>query len=354
MNEENFGLENYDYPNKNISREIIKKYFLKLKERGIIDNFKNLKVLMLSSWEGLDLQHIFFPLGFDPKNIIIVEIDKKVYEKMKQNPLFKNITIINQDIYKYKPKQKFDVFYLDFKGRQKIKDFTLLQDLIQINSHSKSVFYLNFLSGREFGKMIKIYDYIKGKYKENLTNLIENRKLCLTEFTNGLYSDKHDPHKNHLANKYWEEILNHYHKYRDIERLRREKPMILSKVPSLLDFIRKYEQYYFELEEFKELLEIVEKSKNYHIFRQDNIPIIIREILDLTIDNYKDFYKHQRCEFHSDIFEAFENKLKRDAYSDISFFDDKADSKIFQMDREKNIRAFIINLCINQIAIIRF
>jgi len=137
-------LDDYDFETKRLSRDEISRYF-----EINFKTFHDKKVLLLSSWQGLDIKQIFDPLGFKRSNLTVVERDSKVYALMKGNPLFNGTDMHEKDLKDFKPAAKFDVLYLDFKGWPTDDTLDLIRYIILNYAKSGTILYLNLLAKRE-------------------------------------------------------------------------------------------------------------------------------------------------------------------------------------------------------------
>jgi len=106
--------EDYQFTNKILSREYIKKYLIR--STRWLKPFNQQKVLILTHIRGDDFRQILHPLGYRNNNIYIIERDKEVFQKMKENPLFDGCHLYNMDLVDFKMRKKFDLLYLDFKS----------------------------------------------------------------------------------------------------------------------------------------------------------------------------------------------------------------------------------------------
>jgi hypothetical protein len=176
--------EDYDYENKRASRLVIKRYLSQLRERGLIKPFNEQKTLILTHVDALDLKEILLPLGYRKRNIHIIEREKAVYDEMKKREFFRKCHLLNIDLIDYRKNEKFDLMYLDFKGNISSAFLEILASLIQKNSHSGTVFYLNLQMARETREISNFYDNLEGFLKYELGHISKEGEQVLAFISN--------------------------------------------------------------------------------------------------------------------------------------------------------------------------
>ena len=88
-------------------------------------------------------------LGFQRRNLYIVEREERVVDLMKRSPRFDGTKIFHQDLADFKHEIKFDLIYLDFKGTMQDDLLDILRRMLILNTKPKTILYVNFLAKRE-------------------------------------------------------------------------------------------------------------------------------------------------------------------------------------------------------------
>jgi hypothetical protein len=208
--------EIYNYENKRLSRVEIYNYIKEKQLKFNLKPFEQLKLLILSHHEGRDLKEIYFPLGIKPKNIMVIDKDSEVIKRMRLNPVFKGINIIESDLNEYillelfNSSDLFDIYHLDFKSNlhKKLWETIIFPLLFIIQNYHftgqyyPSIFYINVYGARERPETTKEFK----KIKQNLKVLEKSHKVKLkrtrTKVQKGIETPKklsHQYFKHHEA-----------------------------------------------------------------------------------------------------------------------------------------------------------
>ncbi len=358
----------YDYENKKQSRIEIKKYIEAKHKMFHFKPYSELKVLLLSHIEGRDLKEIYFPLGFNPKNITVIERELDIINQMKKNPTFKDVTLVHSDLKEFVPQFNFDVFHLDFKANINISLFeNIVTNLIVYSQYfyqrdgNPIIFYFNFLGARETintSKSFKTHKKIVNKAKKDTKDLIETLKnsseigiqdkFFLQDLYHDLGSFSHiltQPNKHYSRAGYILEFVkrclhsplpNRLSKVRNVKYKRNKKTIIrILRKESYYFITSTYLHYVSNLPNIYEFYPFKYMSKKRHpflscLFVLDNISRII------LFDNFIKIYHHNSMnKFYNTQLSLDQNNIKNSNL----FNEDSYIKKVFRSLKhlEKNI-----------------
>lgn len=176
----------YNFPNKEASRKIVKKMLEEIKARGMVKPFSEQKVLILTHVEGLDLRQSLLPLGYKKENILIVEREYAVYKEIHGDPFFEGCDIKHMDLEDFTDKTKFDLIYLDFKSNfsNPVKD--ILRRLLINNSIDGTTFYINLQMARENAPAMSVLYELGNDLMKKCEETIQSRTETFSQFVSAL------------------------------------------------------------------------------------------------------------------------------------------------------------------------
>ena len=290
-------LDNYTYRNKKSSRKLISLYLL-----ARFDNFSNKKALVLSSWQGLDIDQVFDEIGFRRKNLTVIEREEKVYNLMKKSPAFTGVTLHHMDLKNFRSDEKFDVLYLDFKCQSTDEVLDIIRKLLLFNTRSGTVDYINLLAKREKRYITDNYNKIEESTKKQIQLLnemvdkstkIHDKKLrrLVQLICNRIGTN--DP-------KFQETLIKDKVKLKYL--IRTIKHSLTCNDKRVKELIKEYEKIdrfesskdIFKRFTFQDKLKTVQSRNNDHILRATFIRNFVWDTFNLVLQNYQ-LHNRRKC-----------------------------------------------------------
>jgi hypothetical protein len=283
--------EDYNFPNKIASREIIKQFLIEQRRRKNTKPFRNQKALILTHIEGFDIKQILLPLGFQPKNIYIVEREKIIIDEINKRSFFDKMNKKHIDLLKYKSKIQFDLIYLDFKGNISKPFLKILQRLLIRNAKNGTIVYINLQMARETTNTIDLFHGLKQSLIESYEEKIRDKK-----------NDK----SFHLMKKMTKEMLEQQmlEQQLDLENIKSFKIklkmedneiIIDSNIPDLSTNMIDESFKIFQSEMIKkerEYMRILQDANTKHLLRMKILQLFLKSLLNLYLENHSDFINY--------------------------------------------------------------
>lgn len=156
--------QSWDYESKQAARRSLCNFILKHKD-GLAVPLKEAKVVCLPGYDensksSLEIEKVYDKVGVRRENIVGIEQDKKIYEKLENADLGIELYLGSDGaFFNEKNGKRFDIVSLDYTGQYSRKRMNDLCNLFKNQIlNEKSILYTNFFGARESDLTQRLYN----------------------------------------------------------------------------------------------------------------------------------------------------------------------------------------------------